>query len=320
MSAARTEINAARLHSLLNNPVNPRLVLDTDAYNEIDDQFAITLAALCPDTMRLEAVYAAPFHNSRAAGPADGMEKSYNEIRHVLSLLGVAFHSLPVLRGCTRWLEEHTELELSPAVLDLIDRARPSGDPLYVVCLGAPTNVATALSHMPELADRIVVVWLGGHPLSWPTAREFNLEQDVRASRILLDSGVPLILIPCELVAGALSLSAREVDRYVAPMADIGRYLQDIFRAAVIDRPGSSRIIWDLAAVSWICNKKAVQDVTVASPLLTDALTWSVDARRHLIRVATSVDRDSVYQQLFERLAQHATSRPATGRAIQEEE
>ena len=59
------------------------MVLDTDAWNEIDDQFALVHVLLAPDRARLEAVYAAPFVNSRAATPAEGMGKSEAEIHRV---------------------------------------------------------------------------------------------------------------------------------------------------------------------------------------------------------------------------------------------
>ena len=68
---------------------------------------------------------------------------------------------------------------------------------MYVVAIGAPTNVASALLADPTLADRIVVVWLGGHALNWGDTAEFNLRQDPEASRVLLDSGVALVLVPC---------------------------------------------------------------------------------------------------------------------------
>ena len=59
-----------------------RMVLDTDTYNEIDDQFAVVYALISPE-LDVQAVYAAPFHNNRSSGPGDGMEKSYEEIlRH----------------------------------------------------------------------------------------------------------------------------------------------------------------------------------------------------------------------------------------------
>lgn len=36
-------------------------VIDSDTYNEVDDQFAISYALLSPDRIDVEAVYAAPF-------------------------------------------------------------------------------------------------------------------------------------------------------------------------------------------------------------------------------------------------------------------
>src|SRR5437764_15119705 len=64
------------------------IVLDTDTFNEIDDQFALTYAVLSPERIELEAIYAAPFHNERSNGPEAGMLKSYNEILRVLERLG----------------------------------------------------------------------------------------------------------------------------------------------------------------------------------------------------------------------------------------
>ena len=61
-----------------------RMVLDTDTYNEIDDQFAVVYALLSQDKLAVEALYAAPFKNNRSDGPADGMERSYDEIHRLL--------------------------------------------------------------------------------------------------------------------------------------------------------------------------------------------------------------------------------------------
>ena len=63
------------------------VVLDTDAYNEIDDQFAIAYALRRKDKLNLQALYAAPFLNERSISPADGMEKSYKEMENILSLM-----------------------------------------------------------------------------------------------------------------------------------------------------------------------------------------------------------------------------------------
>ena len=67
-----------------------RVVIDTDPGNEIDDQFAIVHALLAADVLDVEALYAAPFTNDRATGPAEGVEQGYAEIRRLLDLLGTA--------------------------------------------------------------------------------------------------------------------------------------------------------------------------------------------------------------------------------------
>lgn len=63
-------------------------VIDTDAYNEIDDQFAVSYLLCAGDRVNLRALYAAPFLNEKSTSPADGMEKSYQEIHNLLRLAG----------------------------------------------------------------------------------------------------------------------------------------------------------------------------------------------------------------------------------------
>jgi len=76
--------DAARL-KLLEPPVGKvRVVLDTDTYNEIDDQFALVQMLLSKDRFDVEAIYAAPFFNARADSPGHGMELSYQEILRLL--------------------------------------------------------------------------------------------------------------------------------------------------------------------------------------------------------------------------------------------
>ena len=74
----------------LRNLVKPEglvdVVLDTDAYNEIDDQFAISLIMKMPEKFNVKALYAAPFFNGHSTSPKDGMEKSYYEILNLLKL------------------------------------------------------------------------------------------------------------------------------------------------------------------------------------------------------------------------------------------
>jgi inosine-uridine nucleoside N-ribohydrolase len=292
-------------------PAPARMVLDTDTANEIDDQFALVHVLLSPDRARLEAVYAAPFAGGRAATPAEGMRKSEAEIHRVLGVL--PDRKVPVFAGSECWLTEARGLVPSPvpnpvpspAADDLIERSGTGDSPLYVVAIGAPTNVASALLADPTLAGRIVVVWLGGHALNWGTTAEFNLRQDPDASRVLLDSGVPLVLVPCLGVTDHMITTKAEIDRYVRPLGDVGTLLAGLYDDYVPDEPGRSKVIWDMAATAWVLHQDWLDTELITSPLLTPSLTWSRDPGRHLIRSTSQVHRDQIFGDLFRRLAEH---------------
>ena len=93
------------------------VVLDTDAYNEIDDQFAIAYLLRSKEKLNTVAMYAAPFHNSNSNGPEDGMEKSYDELQKILSLAGET--DVPTFRGSRTYLTDEKTPVISDAAQDL---------------------------------------------------------------------------------------------------------------------------------------------------------------------------------------------------------
>ena len=292
---------ALRLERLKPPTGKVRVVLDTDTYNEIDDQFAVVQALLSPDQLAVEAIYAAPFYNSRSSGPGDGMEKSYAEILRLLERLEIAPEGL-VFRGAPDILGDGAPQE-SAAVDDLIAKAN-AADPLYVVAIGALTNVASAILKDPSIIERIVVVWLGGHALYWPTADEFNLQGDLIAAQVVFDCGVPLVQIPCHPVASHLQTTLAELERFVKGRGAIGDYLVNIFAAYSQGHFAASKVIWDMSAVAWLLDASWVPTDVVHSPVLTDQKTWSHDPSRHFMRVARTMRRDAIFGDLFKKLEQ----------------
>ena len=293
-----------------------RAVLDTDTYNEIDDQYAVAYSLLSPERMSVEAIYAAPFVNDRSAAAAEGMEKSYEEILRLLSFFGEVDESI-ALRGSDRFFDQADRPVESPAARDLIDRALGPGDgPLYVLTIGGPVNVSSAILMEPRIKERIVVVWLGGTPQYWPSATEFNLRQDVIASQVLFDSGVPLVQIPTKNVAEHLRTTVPELAQHMRGRSRIGDYLYGQFleyyalRMSRQDRNDGfpwSKVIWDISAIAWLNNPEWVPSDIVRSPVLTTDMRWEQDAGRHSVRVANNVDRDAVFNDLFGRLAGHSS-------------
>jgi purine nucleosidase len=288
--------------SLLSAPGSrPRPILvDTDTRNEIDDQFALAHALLAPDAVTVEAIYAAPYHNERSRGPADGMRQSLEEIERILDLAGRA--DVPAHAGAEDWMTTAGGPIRSAAVDDLIERARAATEPLPVVSIGAVTNVASALALDPKIGESLVVIWLGGMAIHWPSAREFNLEQDLVASQFILDSGAALLRIPCLGMADRVVTTGAEIDRHVRPHGPLGAYLASIYDDFVPDTPGASKVMWDMAAMAAVIDPGWVTTALRPSPVLTGELTWSTDPRRHLIAEAIDVDRDAILGDFYRRL------------------
>ncbi len=293
-------------------PGQMRVVLDTDTFNEIDDQYAVAYSLLSPDRMDVEAIYAAPFVNNLSPTAAIGMERSYQEILRLLAFFPDVDESI-ALRGSDRYFESVDRPIDSPAARDLIDKAMNGGDePLYVLTIGGPVNVSSAMLMEPRIKDRIVVVWLGGTTHYWPFAREFNLQQDVIASQVLFDSGVPLVQIPTKNVSEHLRTTVPELTEQLQGRSLLGDYLLGQFlqyasramnrgqRAGIYPY---SKVIWDISAIAWLINPDWVPSEIVDSPVLTDDMRWESGAGRHPIRVANNVFRDAVFHDVFEKLA-----------------
>lgn len=292
------------LSRLKPNTEKIKVVIDTDTYNEVDDQFAVVYALLSPEQMDVEAIYAAPYHNSRSEGPSDGMEKSYEEILRLMDKMGMQHEGL-VYRGSKEFLKNTNQPVESDAARDLVKRAMASEEPLYVLTLGAPTNVASAILMEPKIIDKIVVVWLGGKNLEWDTAREFNLLQDMVSSKLLFDSGVPLIQVPTEPVTSHLLTTIPELETYLQGKGAIGDYLIEIFKDYHHNHYAYSKIIWDIAVIAYVIDSSWFKTEIRHSPILTDQMTYSVDQSRHFIRLVTYLRRDKIFGDMFRKIQEH---------------
>jgi inosine-uridine nucleoside N-ribohydrolase len=154
----------------------------------------------------------------------------------------------------------------------------------------------------PRIIGKIVIVWLGGHALHWPHTKEFNLQQDLHASRVVLDSGVPLVLVPCAGAASHMITTLSEIRDYVKDCGDIGAYLDETYKRCAADHFGYSRVIWDMAAIAYLVNPDWLPNSLVHSPVLSEQFRWSFDPSRHLIRCVRHVNRDPIFQDFFRKL------------------
>ncbi len=280
-------------------------VLDTDTYNETDDQFALSLLVKHEKT-NVRAIYACPFFNSNSSSPEDGMERSYDEIMNLLTLIGDEEMKKNVYRGSREYLPDENTFVESPAARHLCELAMQYSkeNPLYVVSIGCITNIASAILIKPEITDNIVVVWLGGHYTSWVDTNEFNMMQDIAAARVVFGCGCPLVQLPCMGVVSSFYVSGPELDYWLKGKNPLCDYLvKHTTEAANEYAKGRvwSRIIWDVTAVAWLLNDggRFMLSEIIHAPIPEYDHQYAFDNRRHFMCRVTQIFRDPLMQELF---------------------
>lgn len=288
------------------------VILDTDAYNEIDDQFAISYMLRKVQNFHVKGICAAPFLNAKSDSPADGMEKSYQEIMKLLKLLGREDLKSMVFRGSENYLPDEITPVESPAadyMANLASEYSPE-NPLYIVAIGAITNVASAILKNPEMKENCVVVWLGGNATYVPfVVPEFNMKQDVAGARILFGCGIPLVQLPCIGVVDRFATSKYELKHWLQGKNALCDYLYentveetDFYLAG---KPWT-RVIWDVTAVAWLLNNEGqfMVDELIPSPIPQYDMRYALQEDRHMIRCVCFIHRDALFEDLFRALAE----------------
>lgn len=286
----------------IKSPTVKNIILDTDTYNEIDDQFALAYAMLSPERIKLLSVNAAPFLNSRSTSPADGMMKSYDEIQRIMRLVDPDA-AVPYYKGSERFLDDKKVPVESEAADNIINTVMGTDERVYIVAIGAITNVASAIIKCPEIAKRAVVIWLGGHALTYKDTREFNLYQDVMSAQVVFDSGIPLIQIPCAGMCTEFVTTIPELEYYLRGKNELCDYLVDIVRSYTKKPYGWSKVVWDVTAVAVLVCPEAFRYSIIPRPYVTLEGRYAFNTEREQYIYVNKLSRDPVYADLFTKLS-----------------
>ncbi|MBI1173110.1 hypothetical protein GC209_17100 [bacterium] len=336
----------------------PRVIIDTDTANEIDDQYALAWSLLSPERMVLEGVTAEPFsfahhrdglirsveilksgrpasaleekfmgglggwaarlvaqgrnaEEVRFVGPQEGEQLSHDEILRIFDLCGVPSAG-KVFHGAPGYLAAPDTPIDSPAARFIVERARAGEGPLYILAMGAVTNIASALLMAPDIIEKIVVVWTSAFPSYAPFCNRpsLNLVQDLPASRLLFDCGVPHVYLPGYHVGAQLKISLPEMEQFVKPHGRIGAYLHHLYTCnplhamfAITGAATKTWVIWDIINVAWLFDATYVPTFLTTSPQLDADLYWQHPPHRHPMREAYDVNRDAIFEDLYRTLA-----------------
>lgn len=276
-----------------------RVIIDTDAACEADDPFAIAHALLCKK-FEVKAVLAEHF------GVPGSVKRSYDEIMTVLQAMEI---EVPVFMGEEGKLAEISKDEVSPAATYLIEEAMREDDkPLFILCLGAITNVAAAIRKCPEIVDKMTVIWIGGQSYERFTKadREFNCGNDVEAANLVIGSGVDFWQIPNN-VYGSMHIGLAEIQKRIYPCGKIGKHLfenmvnfnmtKDAWWTA-----GESWSLGDSPAVGVALEPNCGQYTYREAPVFEEDTTYRFETGRPMIRVYTSINSGFILEDMIAKL------------------
>lgn len=281
------------------------IIIDSDTNNEIDDQFAIAYALLSPDRFRICSIQAAPYViDDGIQDPAEGMHLSFEEIHKLLKLMNCpAVPDNFVLKGSEYFMGPEKRPVPSPAADRIMELARCHSpeDPLYVVAIGAITNVASAIQSDPDIIRNMTVVWLGGNEFS-QSPDVFNVNRDKYAAQVIFDCGVPLIHVPTYYVSSHLITSVPALEAFIGGANPLCDYFIENVRGFRAEQFATGKEIWDVAAFAFLMNAAWTTSEITATPRITDELTWSFDYRRPLMRNIRTLDREAIMGDLYKKL------------------
>jgi len=281
-----------------------RVIVNTDAKNEADDQYAIVHALLTPRFI-IKGLIAAHFGTKRTT---ESMMESYEEIHHVLKLMDME-GQVGVFKGATHELTD-TQTPVMSEGADLIIREAMSDDPhpLYVIFLGPITDLASAYLKEPRIAERMTAVWIGGreYPAGGP---EFNIENSVHSVNVIFESKMPLWQVPRS-VYTTIRVSLAELALKVRPHGAIGKYLFDqtiAFNHALAHNPrfpkGEMWSLGDSPAVSLLLDHHEYGFEEVPAPRVTADLHYVHWQTERKIRLYHYVDSRFTLEDMFAKIA-----------------
>lgn len=292
-----------------------RVITNTDAKNEADDQFAIVHALLSPKFDNIGFI--AAHYGTRKA--SDSLERSHAELQHVFKLMGVAEEGF-LFRGAASAMPDEKTPVPSPGADFIIQEARrDDARPLYVTFMGPLTDMATALLMAPDIVDRLTVIWIGGgaYPQGGP---EYNLYNDIPAANVVFGSGVKIWQVPRN-VYQTVAVSLAELEHRVRPHGDIGRYLcdqMDEYAATPAGLAGTYRTgeVWclgDSPAVSLILFEQPLDYTVRPAPRFNDDMTYAAGTSGHQVRVYDRVDTRFIMEDFYAKIALFAAKDGSKG-------
>jgi inosine-uridine nucleoside N-ribohydrolase len=294
-----------------------KILIDTDANNELDDQHALAYAFLNSDVFDVVGV---TVNNTRNG---DGIQGQFDEAQRIIRLFNLE-DKVPLMMGA-----EKSFVEILPAINDSFYDGKPAVDfiiqeamkmqdeKLVLLPVGKLTNIALAIKKEPKIIDKVRVVWLGAN---YPDPGEYNLDNDTTSINPVIESGVNFEMVTVRYGkpsgTAAVTVTREEivekmtgkgpkgkmgvVGRHGGAFTAFGDYSVNLFEHAEMHGNPPSRALFDMAAVAVVKNPQWGEQKEIPAPRL-QGVGWIEQPENPIkIIIWENFNRDAIVNDLFD--------------------
>lgn len=302
-----------------------RIIIDSDANNELDDQHALAYAFLNDDVFDVVGVTVNNTDNGY------GLQGQYDEAERIIQLFDLE-DQVPLFKGADQDYEQiaphigEENFDGEAAVDFIIQEAMNTKEGKLVLApIGKLTNIALAILKEPAIIDKVKVIWLGSN---YPNPGEYNLVNDITAVNPVIESGVEFEMVTVRYgqptATDAVRVTPDEVATHLAgkgPLSEntitgrhggtfnrFGDYSKNLFDHAQMHGQPPSRALFDMVVLAVLKNPEWGTRHEIPAPRLVGQAWEKQPDNPNTIIYWDRFDRDAIVNDLFSKM-EEATPR-----------
>ena len=278
-----------------------RVIVNTDAKNEADDQYAIVHAILTP-SFELHGIIPAHYGTLKSR---QSLKESHAETMLLLKLMNLE-EQIRVEDGASHALPDESTAVDSAGARFIIEQAmKDDPRPLHIAFYGPLTDMASALLLEPRIQNKnIRVIWIGGN--TWPSGgKEYNLSNDIHAANVIMKSKLEVWQIPRNTYR-SMGVTYAELIEKVYPQGEIGKYLvTQLLEHNARTKPDMEyRSLGDSPCIGIILDPECGEFSWQPAPTFDEQMHYIHTGQYRPIRVYNNVNTRFIHEDFFAKLAQ----------------
>ncbi|MBI9060234.1 MAG: nucleoside hydrolase [Labilibaculum sp.] len=293
-----------------------RVLLDTDANNELDDQHAIAYMLFNGNIFDVEGITV-----NRTRGGGD-LNEHFKEAERVINLCGLE-SKIKIFKGADKTFEgikddvKNETFDGSDAVNFIIERSNTKSDQkLVLLPVGKLTNIALALHKDPSIASKVRIVWLGSN---YPEPGEYNQENDLSALEYILDLSIDFEIVTVRYgkSTGTAAVYATKeeieknmsgkgpqiktlvVGRHGKSFNNFGDYSVNLFSNCDFYGDPPHRSLFDMAAVAIVKDSTWAIPIEIPTPKLVEGNWIDRPENSNKIIIWENFDKEKIMNDFY---------------------